>query len=142
VSTVEPMETVDMDESPTAPTPGRGRLGRALIIVSAGVVLALVAGGVAAVARDRAADEKRPVDVKARDAAIRTILKHRAIAVLAHDQRAAAIGGIWRATPTPTPICRRRVTPTHGTDARWSVARAPGSSYSPMPRTKITSELS
>jgi hypothetical protein len=88
MSTLEPLETVAVDESTMAPTPGRRRIPRGLTVAAAVVVLAMVGGGVAAVTRNRSADEDRPVDVRARDVAVRIILKHRAAAVLAHDQRA------------------------------------------------------
>jgi hypothetical protein len=86
MSTLEPLETVAVDESLTAPTHRRRRIPRGLIVVAAVVILALVGGGVAVVAGDRSAGESRPVDVRARDAAIGIILKHRAAAVLAHDE--------------------------------------------------------
>jgi hypothetical protein len=87
MSTVEPVETVAVDPSAMVPLPGRRRIQRWPLVVAAVVVLSTVAGGVAAVTRDRSASQNGPVDVRARDAAVLTILKHRAAAVLAHDQR-------------------------------------------------------
>ncbi|MDX6234865.1 MAG: hypothetical protein QOH68_3997, partial [Nocardioidaceae bacterium] len=95
MSTLEPLETVAVDESLAAPTHRRRRVPRGLIVVAVVVVLALVAGVLAVVARDRSADAGRPVDVRSRDSAISTILKHRRAAVLAHDQR------VWMADVDP-----------------------------------------
>ena len=95
MSTLEPLETVAVDESLTAPTHRRRRIPRGLIIVAAVVVLALVGGGAAVVTGDRSAGKSGPVDVQARDAAVSIILKHRRAAVLAHDQK------VWMADVDP-----------------------------------------
>jgi hypothetical protein len=95
MSTLEPLETVAVDESLTAPTHRRHRMSRGLIVVAVVVVLAMVGGGVAVVTGDRSARKSRPVDVRARAAAVSIILKHRRAAVLAHDQR------VWMADVDP-----------------------------------------
>jgi hypothetical protein len=83
-------------------TTGRRRRGRWLLALAAMVVLALVAGGVVALTRDRSTDQVVAVDVKARDAAVRTILARRAAAVLSRDQRA------WLADVDPENASFRR----------------------------------
>src|SRR6186997_1054262 len=88
MSTVEPLEAPLATEPATPPSSGRRVVSRALFVVAAGVVLALVAGGVVVATRNHSGENNKPVNVKARDAAVDTILKHRAAAVLRHDERA------------------------------------------------------